>query len=61
MEVTKKTIIGDVLDYNPETAQFFIETFLHISGGVNCGLKNPWKFLLKPPTFSVYCASKKKR
>ncbi len=32
MEVTKKTIIGDVLDYNPETAQFFFEIGMHCLG-----------------------------
>ena len=25
MQVTKDSIIGDVLDFNPETAQFFFE------------------------------------
>lgn len=32
MEVTKKTVIGDVLDYNPETAQFFFEIGMHCLG-----------------------------
>ena len=32
MEVTKNTIIGDVLDYNPETAQFFFEIGMHCLG-----------------------------
>ena len=32
MEVTKKTIIGDVLDFNPETAQFFFEIGMHCLG-----------------------------
>jgi hybrid cluster-associated redox disulfide protein len=32
MEVTKKSIIGDVLDYNPETAQFFFEIGMHCLG-----------------------------
>ena len=32
MEVTKSTIIGDVLDYNPETAQFFFEIGMHCLG-----------------------------
>ena len=29
MKVTKDTIIGDVLDFNPETAQFFAEIGMH--------------------------------
>ena len=29
MQVTKETIIGDVLDFNPETAQFFSEIGMH--------------------------------
>ena len=29
MKVTKDTIIGDVLDFNPETAQFFSEIGMH--------------------------------
>ena len=32
MEVTKKSIIGDVLDFNPETAQFFFEIGMHCLG-----------------------------
>ena len=32
MEVTKNTIIGDVLDFNPETAQFFFEIGMHCLG-----------------------------
>ena len=32
MVVTKQTIIGDVLDYNPETAQFFFEIGMHCLG-----------------------------
>ena len=32
MEVTKSTIIGDVLDYNSETAQFFFEIGMHCLG-----------------------------
>ncbi len=32
MEVTKDTIIGDVLDYDIETAQFFIEIGMHCLG-----------------------------
>ena len=32
MVVTKETIIGDVLDYNPETAQFFFEIGMHCLG-----------------------------
>ena len=32
MKVTKDTIIGDVLDFNPETAQFFFEIGMHCLG-----------------------------
>ena len=32
MVVTKASIIGDVLDYNPETAQFFFEIGMHCLG-----------------------------
>lgn len=32
MEVTKKTLIGDVLDYDVETAQFFLEIGMHCLG-----------------------------
>lgn len=32
MEVTKKTLIGDVLDFDPETAQFFLEIGMHCLG-----------------------------
>ena len=32
MEITKQTIIGDVLDFNPETAQFFFEIGMHCLG-----------------------------
>ena len=32
MQVTKDTIIGDVLDFNPETAQFFFEIGMHCLG-----------------------------
>ena len=32
MQVTKNTIIGDVLDFNPETAQFFFEIGMHCLG-----------------------------
>ena len=32
MKVTKETIIGDVLDFNPETAQFFFEIGMHCLG-----------------------------
>lgn len=32
MEVTKKTLVGDVLDYNVETAQFFFEIGMHCLG-----------------------------
>ena len=32
MEVTKETVIGDVLDYDIETAQFFFEIGMHCLG-----------------------------
>lgn len=32
MEVTKQTLIGDVLDYDVETAQFFFEIGMHCLG-----------------------------
>jgi hydrid cluster protein-associated redox disulfide domain len=32
MEVTKDTIIGDVLDFDIETAQFFIDIGMHCLG-----------------------------
>jgi len=32
MEVTKDTIIGDLLDYDIETAQFFLEIGMHCLG-----------------------------
>ena len=32
MKVTKQSIIGDVLDYNRETAQFFFEIGMHCLG-----------------------------
>lgn len=32
MQVTKNSIIGDVLDFNPETAQFFFEIGMHCLG-----------------------------
>lgn len=32
MKVTKKSIIGDVLDFNPGTAQFFFEIGMHCLG-----------------------------
>ncbi len=32
MQVTKETIIGDVLDMAPETAQFFFEIGMHCLG-----------------------------
>ncbi len=32
MEVTKQTLIGDVLDYDRETAQFFFEIGMHCLG-----------------------------
>lgn len=32
MVVTKKSIIGDILDYDPETAQFFFAIGMHCLG-----------------------------
>lgn len=32
MEITKQSIIGDVLDYNPGTAKFFFEIGMHCLG-----------------------------
>ena len=32
MVVTKQTLIGDVLDYNRDTAQFFFEIGMHCLG-----------------------------
>ena len=32
MKVTKDSIIGDVLDYNPGTAKFFFEIGMHCLG-----------------------------
>ena len=32
MEITKKSIIGDVLDFAPETAQFFFAIGMHCLG-----------------------------
>ena len=32
MKVTRETIIGDVLDFNTETAQFFFEIGMHCLG-----------------------------
>ncbi|MCQ2414301.1 MAG: DUF1858 domain-containing protein [Clostridia bacterium] len=32
MKVTKETLIGDVLDFNTETAQFFFEIGMHCLG-----------------------------
>ena len=32
MTVTKQTVIGDVLDYDVETAQFFFEIGMHCLG-----------------------------
>ena len=32
MKVTKDTIIGDILDFNVETAQFFFEIGMHCLG-----------------------------
>ena len=32
MKVTKQTLIGDILDYNVETAEFFFEIGMHCLG-----------------------------
>ena len=32
MKVTKESILGDVLDYNRDTAQFFFEIGMHCLG-----------------------------
>ena len=32
MKVTKESIIGDILDYNRDTAQFFFEIGMHCLG-----------------------------
>ncbi len=32
MEITKDSIIGDVLDYDPGTAEFFFEIGMHCLG-----------------------------
>ncbi len=32
MKVTKDTLIGDILDFNVETAQFFFEIGMHCLG-----------------------------
>jgi hybrid cluster-associated redox disulfide protein len=32
MEVTKQTLIGDILDFDVETAQFFFEIGMHCLG-----------------------------
>lgn len=32
MEITKDTIIGDVLDFNKDTAPFFLEMGMHCLG-----------------------------
>lgn len=32
MEVTRETIIGEILDYDVETAQFFFEIGMHCLG-----------------------------
>jgi hybrid cluster-associated redox disulfide protein len=32
MKVTKQSLIGDVLDYDVETAQFFLEIGMHCLG-----------------------------
>ena len=32
MQVTKKSIIGEILDYEPETAQFFFAIGMHCLG-----------------------------
>ena len=32
MEITKQSVIGDVLDFAPETAEFFFEIGMHCLG-----------------------------
>ncbi|MDD5796222.1 MAG: DUF1858 domain-containing protein [Oscillospiraceae bacterium] len=32
MEITKKSIIGDILDAHPETAEYFFEIGMHCLG-----------------------------
>lgn len=32
MVITKKSVIGDILDYDPETAQFFFAIGMHCLG-----------------------------
>ena len=32
MKITKKTLIGDILDHDAETAQFFFEIGMHCLG-----------------------------
>lgn len=32
MKITKETVIGEVLDFNPDTAQFFFEIGMHCLG-----------------------------
>lgn len=32
MEITKESIIGDILDFAPDTAQFFFEIGMHCLG-----------------------------
>ena len=32
MQITKKSIIGDILDFDPETAQFFFAIGMHCLG-----------------------------
>ncbi len=32
MQITKQSIIGDILDYEPETAQFFFAIGMHCLG-----------------------------
>lgn len=32
MQITKKSIVGDVLDYDNETAEFFLEIGMHCLG-----------------------------
>lgn len=32
MKVTKETTIGDILDYNADTAEFFLEMGMHCLG-----------------------------
>mgnify|MGYP000534417868 CR=1 FL=1 len=48
MEITKETIIGDVLDAYPDTAPLFLEIGMHClgcpasRGDVLCPVRHPW-------------------